>query len=80
LRGTGSGVALRISPSRATDTCTCWKSCHNCDKRKIGCTTWAAIMLKAINSPIVIPPSITDSAPNSRISAVVALLTYWIRF
>ena len=37
-------------------------------------------MLKAISSPTVIVPSITDSAPMNRISAVVTLLTYWIRF
>ena len=37
-------------------------------------------MLKAISSPTVIAPPITASAPKSRISAVVTLLTYWMRF
>ena len=35
-------------------------------------------MLKAMSSPTVIAPSITDCAPMNRISAVVTLLTYWI--
>ncbi len=69
-----------MSPSRATDTCTCWKSCHSCDSLRIGCTTWPAIMLKAMSSPTVIEPAITDCAPMNRISAVVILLTYWILF
>ena len=37
-------------------------------------------MLKAINSPTVIEPSMTDSAPMNRMSAVVTLETYWIAF
>ena len=37
-------------------------------------------MLKAISSPTDIEPSITDCAPKNRISAVVTLLTYWMRF
>jgi 5-methyltetrahydrofolate--homocysteine methyltransferase len=41
---------------------------------------YRAIMVKAINSPTDIEPSITDWAPKNRINAVVTLLTHWTRF
>ena len=80
LSDIGSAGALRMSPRRSIETWTCWKSCANCDSRRIGWATCAEIMLKAISEPTVRSPSITALAPNSIRSAVVARLTYWIAF
>ena len=38
ISGAGSGGALRMSPRRSIEICTCWKSCQICDSRRIGCT------------------------------------------
>jgi hypothetical protein len=46
----------------------------------MGAITWPMIMLKATSPPTVMSPSITARAPKKSTSAVVALLTYWIRF
>src|SRR5271169_1849459 len=73
-RWPGSGVALRMSPSRSIDSRTCWKSCHNCARRSTGAESCAAIMLNATSSPTVSWFSMTSLAPKNRIRTVSSLL------
>lgn len=64
-----------MSDSFSIEILACWKFCHNCAKRKIGCVTRPDNMLKAISCPTDNSPFITRLAPIHKVSAMVIFCT-----